>query len=210
MGRKRGSHNADFERTRVDLLVRLGPRLLALDGAGASMRELAAVAGVGVTTLRHYFPDRDVLVRAYLEHCHQQGREYLLLIATHPLQDDAATSLRWTLDLVRVGLERGPLLAMHALGLREGMHSTTLGPAYLNNLLEPTLACVEVRIERHQARGELRDLTPRLLALQLVAPLLLALLHQRALCGDQVRPLELGALLDALLAALPRSPRSSG
>lgn len=203
MGRRAGSHNADFEATRVGLLIRVGARLLAPDGAGASLRELATAAGVGVTTLKHYFPDRDALIAAYLKHCHDQGREYLLLVATHPLQADAAASLRWTLDLIRIGLEQGPLLQMHALGLRAGLDSPQLGPAYLSTLLEPTLACVEVRIERHQARGELQGHSPRLLALQLVSPLLLALLHQRGLCGAELRPLDPRALVDALIAALP-------
>ena len=75
MGRRAGSHNADFEATRVGLLIRVGARLLAPDGASASLQKLATAAGVGVTTLKHYFPDRDALIAAYLKHCHDQGRE---------------------------------------------------------------------------------------------------------------------------------------
>lgn len=202
MGRKKGSHNADFEATRARLLDLLGQRLTAEDGAGASMRELAAAAGVSTATLRHYFTDRDALVAAYLEHCHRQGTQYLLLVAMEPLQASAAASMRWTLELVHIGLARGPLGKMHALGLRAGLESPGLGPTYLRTLLEPTLRCVEVRIERHQARGELVGRDPRLLALQLVSPLLLAMLHQRSLFGCELRPLDVGALVDALVASV--------
>lgn len=127
-------------------------------------------------------------------------------VASHPLQEDAASSLGWALDLIRVGLEHSPLSKIHALGLQAGMGSPVLGPAYLQNLLEPTLRCVEVRIERHQARGELVGREARLMALQLGAPLLLAVLHQHALCGDQPRPLDIRALVDASIAGLGRGP----
>ena len=202
MGRTSGSRNADFEATRLSLLERVGRRLLARDGASASLRELAAAAEVSTATLRHYFADREALVTAYLEHCHEQATRYLMLVMSHPLQADAGASLRWTLDLIRVGLEQSSLSRLHALGLQAGMGSPTLGPAYLQNLLEPTLRCVEVRIERHQARGELVGREPRMIALQLVAPLLLAVLHQQALCGDQLRPLDTAALVEALVAGL--------
>lgn len=202
VGRTSGSRNADFEATRVSLLERVGRRLLARDGASASLRELAAAAEVSTATLRHYFVDREALVEAYFEHCHEQATRYLLLVTSHPLQEDAARSLRWALDLIRVGLENSSLSQLHALGLQAGMGSPTLGPAYLRNLLEPTLRCVEVRIERHQGRGELVGREPRMIALQLVAPLLLAVLHQQALCGDQLRPLDTAALVEALIAGL--------
>ncbi len=202
MGRTTGSRNADFEATRVSLLERVGRRLLARDGANASLRELAVAADVSTATLRHYFDDREALITAYLEHCHDQGTRYLLMVVTHPLQEDAATSLHWALDLILVGLERSTLARMHALGLQTGLGSPSLGPAYLENLLEPTLRCVEARIERHQARGELVGREARLIALQLVSPLLLAVLHQQGLCGERLRPLDTTALVEALIAGL--------
>lgn len=199
MGRTKGSRNADFEVSRAALLEQLGARLGDVDGVGASLRQLAEAAGVSTATVRHYFKDREALISAYLEHCNSRGARYLLLVTTEPLQDSAAASMRWTLEMIHLGLAMGPLARMHALGLRAGLESATIGPAYLNNLLEPTLRCVEVRIERHQARGELVGRDPRMLALQLVAPLLLAMLHQGPLFGCEVRPLDPRALIDALI-----------
>jgi AcrR family transcriptional regulator len=202
VGRKRGSHNADFEATRSRLLELLGERLGEPDGVGASLRELAEAAGVSTATVRHYFKDRAALIEAYLEHCNRLGARYLLMVAMDPLQDSAKASLRWTLDQIHIGLARSALGKMHALGLRAGLESPGLGPAYLRTLLEPTLRCVEVRIERHQARGELVGRDPRLLALALVSPLLLAMLHQRSLFGCDLRPLDVGALVESLVDSI--------
>lgn len=208
MGRRAGSRNADFEATRAGLLASIGQRLAQADGVGASMHELADAAGVSPATLRHYFGDRDAVIVAYLEDCFGKGARYAALVATEPLHATAAESLGWALGQIRVGLERSPLGKIHAFGLRAGLESPLLGPSYLNNLLEPTLRCVEARIERHQARGELVGRDPRMLALQLVSPLLLAVLHQRSLFGCTLRPLDLDALLAELLVQL-RPPTDS-
>lgn len=202
MGRPAGSRNADFEATRAQLLERIGQRLATEDGLGASLRELADAAGVSTATLRHYFGDREAVVAAYLEDCLRMGARWVALVATEPLQDSAAESLGWALGLIRIGLERSALGKIHAFGLRAGLESPRLGPSYLRNLLEPTLRCVEARIERHQARGELAGRDPRMLALQLVSPLLLAVLHQHSLFGCELRPLDLDALLVEILAPL--------
>lgn len=202
MGRRAGSRNADFEATRARMLERIGLRLAQADGVGASMHELAAAAGVSAATLRHYFGDREAVVVAYLEDCLRQGARYVAMVATEPLHATAAESLGWALGQIRLGLERSPLGKIHAFGLRAGLESPVLGPSYLRNLLEPTLQCVEARIERHQARGELAGRDPRMLALQLVSPLLLAVLHQHSLFGCGLRPLDLDALLAELLAPL--------
>ena len=202
VGRTKGSRNADFEPSRARLLELLGQRLVDADGAGASLRELAEAAGVSTATVRHYFRDREALIEAYLEHVGRQGAPWTMLVMTEPLQDSAAASLRWTLEMIHLGLARGPLAKVHALGLRAGLESPTLGPAYLRTILEPTLRSVEVRIERHQARGELVGRDPRLIALQVVSPLLLAMLHQGSLSGCELRPLDVRALIDALIASL--------
>jgi AcrR family transcriptional regulator len=202
MGRRAGSRNADFAATRARLLEQIGQRLAQADGVGASMHDLAQAAGVSTATLRHYFGDRDAVIVAYLEDCLIQGARYVAMVATEPLHPTVAQSLGWALGLICRGLEHSPLGKIHAFGLRAGLESPLLGPSYLRNLLEPTLRCVEARIERHQGRGDLPGRDPRLLALQLVSPLLLAVLHQRSLFGCQLRPLDLDALLADILGQL--------
>jgi len=199
MTRRAGSRNVDFEDTRASLLASLSRRLAEDGGTGASLRELAAAAGVSTATLRYYFGDREGLHRALFDRGRELGAGFQLRLVNEPLQADAQASLRWALEWI---LTIPTVRQIHTVGLRVALESPTLGPAYLRDLLEPLLQSVEVRIERHQARGELIGRSPRILALQLVTPLFTALLHQHALFGVHERPLDVMALIDALVASI--------
>lgn len=166
------------------------------------MRELAAAAGVSTATLRHYFKDRDGLFTALFDLGRRLGAEHQLRLASEPLHADVVTSMRWMLAQIRAGLEIAAVRHWYTTGLRVALESSRLGPAFLCDLLEPLLQAVEARIERHQGRGELVGYQARLLGLQLVAPLFLAMLHQRSLSGDTQRPLDPDALIEALVAPL--------
>ncbi|EYF05135.1 TetR/AcrR family transcriptional regulator [Chondromyces apiculatus] len=207
MTRRQGSRNADYLETRLRLLQVLSRRLAEEDGTSASFRELAAFAGVSTTTLRHYFKDRKELFASVFAMARQLGAEHLLRVASEPLQEDVATSMRWVLQNIRFGLEIPQVRHAHTTALRVALESPDLGPAYLQEMLEPLLRAVEVRLERHQARGELTGRDVRIIALQLVSPMFLALLHQHALFGSKHRPLEIAALMDALIAPL-EAPRT--
>lgn len=202
MTRRAGSRNADFDDTRASLLAALTRRLAEDGGTAASMRELAAAAGVSTATLRHYFGDREGLHRAFFERGRELGAGFHLRLVQEPLQADAAASMRWALEWILTGFSIPTVRHIHTVGLRLALESPTLGPAYLRDLLEPLLQSLEVRIERHQARGELVARIPRILALQLVTPLFTALLHQHALFGAHERPLDVAALIDALVASV--------
>jgi len=202
MTRRAGSRNVDFEDTRASLLASLSRRLAEDGGTGASLRELAAAAGVSTATLRYYFGDREGLHRALFDRGRELGAGFQLRLVNEPLQADAQASLRWALEWILTGFSIPTVRQIHTVGLRVALESPTLGPAYLRDLLEPLLQSVEVRIERHQARGELIGRSPRILALQLVTPLFTALLHQHALFGVHERPLDVMALIDALVASI--------
>jgi hypothetical protein len=111
------------------------------------------------------------------------------------------------------GFRAGILDKLHALGLAVGMMDPTLGPEYLRQILEPTVEALEARLARHVARGELRAGDLRHMALSLVAPPLVALLHQGALGGAGTRPLSYEAFcadhVDAFVRAwapIPGAP----
>jgi AcrR family transcriptional regulator len=188
MPRPPGTRNSDFEATRAALVRAAQKRLGAPDGTRASFREIAAAAGVSVATLKHYFGSREGLVEAVLANWHQQGMPYLLEVATGELPP-VETSLRNVLERIGVGFRRSALDEVHSIGLAAGLREPTLGPAYLRDVLDPTLEAVEARLARHIARGELRGVDVRQLALSLVAPALLLLLHQLSLGGSRTRPL---------------------
>lgn len=210
MGRPTGSRNPDFESTRNGLLQAALERLGEPDGTRASFRELAAAAGVSVATLRHYFATREQLIEAVLAWCHVAGQRYLLEVATGPLEP-VSESLSRLLARIEEGFQRG-LGRVHAIGLSAGLREPLLGPAYLREVLDPTIEAVEARLARHIARGELRPGDVRHMALSLVTPPLLALLHQGVLGGCRTRPLSYAAFcadhVSGFLRAFAAEPRS--
>jgi AcrR family transcriptional regulator len=184
--------------------VRARARLLTADGANASMRELAQAMAVSPPTLRHYFPTREALIEAVLARDHASALPYLHHIAAGdlpPLRESLVAVLGYILS----GLVESELAGLHVLGLRAGLKSSKLGPAYLTEVLEPSLVALEARLQRHAARGELRREHSRLAALQLLSPLLMAVLHQRELGGDQCRPLELSTFVEPHVDAFIRA-----
>jgi AcrR family transcriptional regulator len=187
MGRPAGSRNPDFEATRASLVRAVQARLATADGVRASFRELAAAAGVSVATLRHYFGSREGVIAAVMSQWHQMGQRYMLEVATGPLLPVRA-SLAWFLDFFALGFRMG-VGDIHAIGLAAGLREPTLGPTYLCQVLDPSLEAIEARLARHVARGELRPGDVRHMALSLVSPALLALLHQGPLGGEGARPL---------------------
>jgi hypothetical protein len=94
-----------------------------------------------------------------------------------------------------------------AASLVHGLHSDELGPCTVEHTLEPTIAALEARVRAHEQLGhvDLEGDEPRLVALQFLSPVLLALLHQRELRGAQVRPLDEPAFLAAHARRIARA-----
>jgi AcrR family transcriptional regulator len=204
MARAPGTRNADFEHTRSEMLARVRARVMESGGARASFRELAEAAGVGTTTLRHYFGTRNGVLRAVLDASYADGAPYLLLV-TRPPTMPLRASLDFLCGMVLGGMRQG-LGTVHALGLSAGLSEPELGPAYLDRVLEPTQQAFEAHLAHHLAAGALRpDTNLRLAALQLLGPLLLAALHQNELGGTRCRPLDLDAIVKPHLDAWMRA-----
>jgi len=198
-----GSKNADYDQQRDELLARLRPRLLAPAGVSASFRELAAAADVSPATLRHYFGDRAGVLRAMLAALGKDGLPYLAEVAIAP-PGPVDKTLRALLSRVLVGWRFG-VGAIHALGLTAGLGDGVVGPAYVQEILEPTLQATEARLARHAADGALVIRDVRVAALELLSPVLLALLHQDGLGGARCRPLDMDAFLDEHLRTFLRA-----
>ena len=215
MARTKGSRNADYEEARARLVGAVRERVLGPGGVDASFRELAEVAGVSVATLRHYFGTREVLLEEVMKSMRKGGLPYLLAAATEhhgPVRE----SLTWFLTYLTQGWMQG-VGKVHAFGLSVGFGHAALGPAYVQELLEPTLQSAEARLARHVADGELRRCDIRHAALELVSPVVLGLLHQVQLGGDRCRPLDVPRFLadhiDSFLrsyGAEPPAPAKAG
>lgn len=200
MPRRPGTRNADFDVRRHELALAAARALLSPEGGPASFRALVAATGASASVLQHYFGDHQGLVLAAFAAASAAGAPYLRAMAD-PGDRTVDDSLRVAVADLRVGWSVG-VGALQAAGLVHGLGHGTYGPAYVNTLLEPTLQAFEARLAVHQGRGELRpELDLRYGALQLVSPLILALLHQGELSGGTCRPLDLDAFAEAHVAA---------
>jgi AcrR family transcriptional regulator len=190
MARPKGTPSALHQQRRVALLEAMRARLVQPNQPPASLRELAAAAGVTIPTLRHYFGKRDDIVATLLADLGRQGEAHIarVAVADLPFRESIADYV----DYVRLGFRFG-LSEIHMLGLREGLRQDRLGTAYLNTILEPTIQSLETKLLLHQEKGDMRACDVRVAALQLLSPLLLVFLHQNELCGDKVRPLDIDA-----------------
>ena len=189
MPRTAGSRNADYDTTRAALLTRLHHALVQTDGVRLSFRQMADAAGVSPTTLRHYFQSREQVIADVLAASHRAGLPYLHAVATQPTEA-LRPSLRWFLDYLVQGWRAG-VGSVHALGLTEGIGHMSLGPTSLREILEPSLQAAETRLARHVAAGDLGPCDVRQAAIELVGPVLVALLHQDVLGGTRCRPLDI-------------------
>lgn len=194
MSKARGTLNrATAERRRV-LLARMRARLRDRSAGPPSWRDLAAAAGVSLSTLSHHFGRRDDVIRALLEDERAQGAEPLAVMAQP--SGPFAQSIRDAIAHLADGMVHADFDRMIATGLAEGLGHPATGPAFVVNLLEPMLAAVEGRLEQHVRAGEMREGGTRVAAIDLAAPVIVAVLHQRPLGGERIRPLSLDRFLD--------------
>lgn len=196
MGRPSGSRSSDFESKREALAASVLKHLLRTGAPETSMRSLAAASGVTPPTLRHYFGDRIGAIAAAFEIAHQAGAEHLERTRSMD-RGNAEATLAAALGYLVQGWREHGVGALHAIALAAGLTTDSLGVTYLQELLEPTLVAFESLLGRLDADGELAVPDPRVAALQLIAPLFLALLHQQELGGRSCRPLDLTSFLDA-------------
>ncbi|MCS6946668.1 MAG: TetR/AcrR family transcriptional regulator [Steroidobacteraceae bacterium] len=205
MGRIAGVRNADYEQTRQELIGKVRARLERQDGRMPSFRELALACGVSVATLRHYFIDRQRLLEAVFSH-YLKGAGHHLARARQADEQALADSLRAFLQRVVQGWTQGHVGSLHRIGLSEGLRDQTTALHYLQDVLEPTLQALEARLETYRSQHRVRaDIDTRHAALALLAPIVLALLHQVDLGGTRCRPLDIRALIELHVAMFVRA-----
>jgi AcrR family transcriptional regulator len=207
LARTKGARNADYDAKRSELLARLLPRFVDRGQGRPSLRQFAAAAGVTMPTLRHYFGDRSDVVGAVLEEYRRLGETRLERVAT-PAGDFASSIRGFARDLV-AGLQAqgGParLGDVFSASLSEGLADPEISPLALRYVLDPAVEALERRLNAHLERGEMRKADLRAAALTLIAPLLLAVLHQDQMQGASVRPVALHALADEVADAFIRA-----
>jgi AcrR family transcriptional regulator len=194
MARNIGNKNNDYAQKRERLLDLLFVQMMKHNFRSfPSFREVSDLLGVTPPTLRHYFTDREGLIKAFLEFIELRGKPFLDKAAVASGAVDY--SVRELLHFIASGFEFGPVAAIHQFGLSNGLGDEDIGPAYLIHIFEPLLQSVEKRIITHQQQNELVEAEPRLLALSLLSPLFMVLIHQNKLGGKCVRPIDINSFI---------------
>lgn len=204
MARTKGARNLDNDARRREMIERMRSRLGQRGAARASWRELAAAANVSLATLNHHFGRRDDVIRAILEANGSDGVEPLAVLAVP--KGDFADSILAAVNHLATGLQFG-VGEMVAIGLIEGLRQPGLGEVFVEESLEPIIAAMVHRLDAHQARGDMRRVDSRIAALQLVAPILLADLHQQQLGGAATHPLDMSKVIVGVAESFVRAHR---
>jgi AcrR family transcriptional regulator len=159
---------------------------------------MAKAAEVSVNNLRHYFGTREGVLEAVFESMGIAGEPYIRR-AIGFTDLPATLGLRRLLEEIVAAWTPDQLGGLHRSGISEGLGSEELGPAYVTHLLEPTLAVVERMLEIWAERGDVEIPAGQLRSagLALMAPVILALLHQRGLGGVRCRALDFGEFIEA-------------
>ena len=206
MARTRGSRNVDYEEQRAALAKRVREALTVDEGIHASLRDLARGAGSSVATLKHYFGDRDGLIRGVMENQRAEAAPFLAMAGQAKFGDVRGSLLQFLKGLSTAWFKFG-VGKMYASTLALGLGSKAFGPSFVNHVLEPLLQAGESLLRQHVERGELVIDDVRHASLTLLSPAVLGLLHQDNLGGSTCRPLELPRFLemqvDAFLRAFP-------
>ena len=209
MSRPLGTRNPAFEERRRQLAEAAAGALLGPDGGAASFHSLVAATGASASVLQHYFGDYEGLIVAAFTAAHEQGAPYLQVMA-----DPGDLPFTESMTIAAAFLAQGWSMGvgtLQAAGLVHGLGHPKLGPAYVDQLLEPTVQAVEARLGVHRDRGELpAEVDLRFAALSFVSPLFLALMHQGALSGRSCRPLDLEAFAAAQVRAFVQGWGRSG
>lgn len=200
MARPPGRRNSDYPERRAALADAASRALVDAEGQPTSLAQVARAVGVSVPTLKHYFDDHDGVIEAALEAARARGQRHL-----DALRDPGDLALEPSLRAVAADFHFGWVHGVgeiFASGFTHALGNERRGPAAVNHLLEPSLQGLEARLAVHQARGELRPSTDlRAASLCFLAPLMLALLHQRELSGSRCRPLSVEVFAETHLQA---------
>lgn len=211
MGRPSGKRAKDHDERRREILARLTSRLSAPNAMHASYRDLAASSGESVSTLQHYFGKRADILTAVMSESRRSAEGHLAFSRTPDPDDEFADSIWTVANYIRLGFEQFGLGDIHAIGLVEGIRNPAIGPAVVNDLLEPTIEALAARMAIHQQRGQMRrEALPRHAAVFLIGPILLIMLHQKELGGRHSHPADMDRFFKDHVEAFIRAHETQG
>lgn len=136
---------------------------------GATMKDIAARAGMSHTGLLHHFPTKEELLLAVLAYRDERGR-VLVKAAMHDVDDSPENALRSMLMAV-IANEREPgLTALHATLSAEATNPDHPAYGYFRERYRTVRTYYEARFEELRKLGHLvTSMTPRALAYSFTA-----------------------------------------
>jgi AcrR family transcriptional regulator len=207
MPRPLGRRNPDYEEKRERLAQDLADFVLRSELKRTSFRQLAHAGSVAEPTLRHYFGDREGVAAELLRVLADRAAPFIEAVAEPG--PDMRSAITGYVAASQAGVAHGGFARAHMFGLLEGVAHEEVGQAYLTELLEPSLAALEKRLAAH-LDGRLNAVELRAAALMIFSPMLLAVIHQKLLGGEEAAPMDLDRLFTALGELAQKGLRPEG
>jgi AcrR family transcriptional regulator len=149
--------------SRKEHLLRVAEQLFGEKGFdGASIRDIAAAAGVKIGSIYNFFSDKHALHSAALERVHSRLRQY---VETAELADDPAENLRRVLGAVARFCDEHPMA--HRMMVHEMMHFSE-GVDRAVQVMHKTRSLVMDIINDGKRKGVFRDVDERAFSFGLI------------------------------------------
>jgi AcrR family transcriptional regulator len=163
--------------------------------AAARLEEIARRAGVSKGALYLYFETKEELFRAVVGQAIAPNVAAVkAMAAAHP--GPLADLLRGVTAHVAKVVQTTPLGGVLKMVVGEAGNFPEIARVWHDDLVSQVLAAVAAAIEAAQARGEVKPGDARTFALQLVAPLLVAVLWRETFVPVGATPFDLPAVLN--------------
>jgi AcrR family transcriptional regulator len=162
--------------------------------AAAKLDDIAARAGVSKGALYLYFATKEDLFRAVVHDAISPNMAMVkALIASHP--GPFADLIRAIGERVAMLVTTTPLGGVAKMVISEAGNFPELARLWYDELVSQLIGAVAAAIEAAQARGEVKPGDPRIYALQLAAPLLMAVLWRETFTPIGAPPFDIRAVM---------------
>lgn len=198
-----------FRRRKADRpaeIVQAAMAVFAEKGFAATrLDDIAARAGVSKGALYLYFATKDDLFRAVVRDAISPNMAVVkAIIASHP--GPFAGLVRAVADRVANLVATTPLGGVAKMVISEAGNFPELARLWYDELVSQLIGAVATAIESAQARGEVKPGNPRIYALQLAAPLLMATLWRETFTPIGAPPFDIPEVMaqhaDTLLTGM--------
>ena len=161
--------------------------------AGARLEEIAKRAGVSKGALYLYFETKEEIFRAVVDQAIAPNIQAVrAMVAAHP--GPLSDLLRLVAARIAVIVETLPVGGVVKMVIGEARNFPELARVWHDDLVAHILGAMTDAIRAAQDRGEVRPGDPRAYALQIISPMLIALIWRETFVPVGAQPFDLPAL----------------